>query len=356
MHVNPLDDARRQAEICNACRYCEGFCSVFPALQRQRSLADMDLRHLSNLCVNCRGCYYACQYTAPHEFNLNVPAALAEVRRDTWQQYAFPRVMGDVFHTHGVAIAALSAIAFALLFIIATVIRPDSGVGFYAVMSHTLMVSLFLPASVLPLISIGVSLRRYWRDVGGRRPTLRECAQVFKDTASMRALAAGHGEGCNYEDADRFSHARRIAHQLTALGFLLCLASTSVATLMHYALDWPAPYAWYTAPKLLGITGGVMLSVGTAWLGWLKVQADTALGDANAWGGDMAFVLLLCAVAVTGLALYALGNTALLSPLLAIHLGTVLAFFLAMPYSKMVHAFFRIAAQLRESQIRSTTS
>jgi citrate/tricarballylate utilization protein len=23
-------EARRQMEICNACRYCEGYCAVFP--------------------------------------------------------------------------------------------------------------------------------------------------------------------------------------------------------------------------------------------------------------------------------------------------------------------------------------
>ncbi len=48
---------------------------VFPAITRERAFADGDITQLANLCHNCRGCYYACQYTEPHEFALNLPAA-----------------------------------------------------------------------------------------------------------------------------------------------------------------------------------------------------------------------------------------------------------------------------------------
>ena len=39
MQTDLLREAERQAEICNACRYCEGYCSVFPALHRNRARA-----------------------------------------------------------------------------------------------------------------------------------------------------------------------------------------------------------------------------------------------------------------------------------------------------------------------------
>ncbi|MCP3883415.1 MAG: 4Fe-4S ferredoxin, partial [Sulfitobacter sp.] len=97
MQIDLLQEARRQAEICNACRYCEGYCSVFPALQAERAFSDGDLTQLANLCHNCRGCYYACQYTAPHEFELNLPQALADVRQDSWEEFAFPRAAGKAF-------------------------------------------------------------------------------------------------------------------------------------------------------------------------------------------------------------------------------------------------------------------
>ena len=30
-------EVTRVMQICNACRYCEGFCAVFPAMTRRRS-------------------------------------------------------------------------------------------------------------------------------------------------------------------------------------------------------------------------------------------------------------------------------------------------------------------------------
>ena len=33
-----LAEAARQVEICNACRYCEGYCAVFPAMFKERGM------------------------------------------------------------------------------------------------------------------------------------------------------------------------------------------------------------------------------------------------------------------------------------------------------------------------------
>ncbi|MFC1665752.1 tricarballylate utilization protein TcuB, partial [Pseudomonadota bacterium] len=43
-------EARRVMSICNACRYCEGFCAVFPAMEQRREFSEQDLDYLSNLC------------------------------------------------------------------------------------------------------------------------------------------------------------------------------------------------------------------------------------------------------------------------------------------------------------------
>ena len=80
---SPREEARRIMQICNACRYCEGFCSVFPAMTKHRHFSDQTLDYLANLCHNCRGCYYACQYAEPHEFNVNVPKTFNDLRRDS---------------------------------------------------------------------------------------------------------------------------------------------------------------------------------------------------------------------------------------------------------------------------------
>ena len=73
-------EVARQLQICNACRYCEGFCAVFPAMTRRLEFGKADIHYLANLCHNCGACYHACQYAPPHEFAVNVPQSMAQVR------------------------------------------------------------------------------------------------------------------------------------------------------------------------------------------------------------------------------------------------------------------------------------
>ncbi|WP_136634762.1 tricarballylate utilization 4Fe-4S protein TcuB [Pseudooceanicola onchidii] len=350
MQTDLLQEARRQAEICNACRYCEGYCSVFPALHAERAFSDGNLTQLANLCHNCRGCYYACQYTAPHEFDLNLPQALANVRQDSWEDLAFPRAAGRAFQKNGVLIAVATVIGFALLFWAARALAASGGDGFYAVLSHNAMVAIFLPAFLFPLLSIAISLRRYWRRIGAGPLRLAHLHAALKSASSMRNLSGGHGDGCNFEDEDRFTHARRAVHQAVMYGFLLCFASTSVATVMHYVFDMPAPYGLLSLPKLLGLSGGVLLTLGCVEMIRLKLKSDMALGAQGARGGEMGFVGLLGFVGFSGLLLYALGQTAVMPTLLVIHLGAVLAFFLLTPFTKMAHGFYRLAALAADAQ------
>ncbi|MDV7145608.1 tricarballylate utilization 4Fe-4S protein TcuB [Tropicimonas sp. TH_r6] len=357
MPLELIQEARRQAEICNACRYCEGYCSVFPALHQERSFTDGTITQLANLCHNCRGCYYACQYTAPHEFDLNLPKALAELRRESWEDHAWPAPLARKFHTNGALIAAALVIGFALLFLAMRAIGSAAGgEGFYAVLSHNAMVAIFAPAFLFPLASLAVSLRRFWKTIDGAPIRVGDLVGAFGMVAKMKDLAAGHGDGCNFEEEDRFSHARRYAHQLVMYGFLLCFAATGAGTILHYLFGIHAPYGYFSLPKLLGIPGGLMLAAGTGWMARLKLKADRHVGDQSAWGGEMGFILLLCFVAASGLALYVFGSTGLMPGLLALHLGSVLSFFLLTPFTKMAHGFYRLAALFRDVQRKRQAS
>ncbi len=349
MSPDCIAEARRQLEICNACRYCEGYCSLFPAVHRRRVFDDATIAHLANLCHNCRGCYYACQYTEPHEFALNVPAVLADVRQQSWQHFAIPAGLARAFHRSGVAIAIATIVGLALLIFAIDRLGSWQGDDFYAVLSHDAMIALFIPAFVLPLALLAESLRRYWRNGNDQPFRMADLGAALHSTARLEDLSGGHGEGCNFEDADRYSNLRRYLHQATLYGFLLCFAATSVATVMHYFLDSPAPYPLWSAPKLLGTSGGILLCIGTAGLAALKLRADSALGAKSVRSGEMGFVLLLFVVSASGLALYWLGDTAAMPALLALHLGSVLAFFLLLPYTKMVHGFYRLAALARDA-------
>ena len=347
-----FSEARRQVEICNACRYCEGYCAVFPAITRQTAFADGDLTQLANLCHNCRGCYYACQYIPPHEFAVNIPRVLSDIRVDSWRRFAWPTGFAGAFQRSGTMIALALVVALALMFW-AVAALPGEGEGFYAWIGHGAMVAIFAPAFLFPILALGIGLRRYWREVGGHGLTWTDLRDAAASTARLSNLSGGQGQGCNFEREERYTDARRHAHQAAMWGFLLCFASTSSGTLYHYLLDWPAPYPWWTLPKLLGVPGGVLLVLGAAGLGWLKTKADPELGSPATWGGDMAFVVLLGLTGLTGLVLYAATGTVAVGALLAIHLATVLALFLLTPYSKMAHGAYRFAALVRDAQVKS---
>ncbi len=352
MQAETIAEARRQIEICNACRYCEGYCAVFPAIARQRSFSDGDVTQLANLCHNCRGCHYACQYAEPHVFAVNLPAILAEARQESWRDHAWPAGFARAFERSGTAIAVSLVISLAAFIWVARSLAPAGGVGFYAVISHATMVAIFLPAFLLPLAAVAVSLRRYWSAVGGTALDWRDLARAGHSAGRLDNLSGGQGQGCNFEKEDRFTNARRWLHQAVLAGFLLCFASTSAGTILHYGFDSPAPYGPLSLPKLFGVPGGLLLCIGTLGLALLKLKADQALGLARAWGGEMAFVMLLFLVSASGLALYAATGTAAVPALLVLHLAAVLTFFVLTPYSKMAHGFYRFAALVREAQSR----
>ena len=111
MPVDALGEARRQSEICNACRYCEGYCDVFPAMFREQAFSDADLTQLANLCHNCTACYYDCQYAAPHEFDINVPSSMAALRAETYARYAWPGSLARLFERNGLAVSLITAVS-----------------------------------------------------------------------------------------------------------------------------------------------------------------------------------------------------------------------------------------------------
>ena len=130
--------ARRFVEICNACRYCEGYCAVFPAIELRRQFTSGDLSYLANLCHDCRGCYYSCQYAPPHEFALNLPRVLAELRLETYERYAWPRPLAALFRRNGIAVSILTFLSIAFFLWLAkpessSATAPAGPGGFYAV-------------------------------------------------------------------------------------------------------------------------------------------------------------------------------------------------------------------------------
>jgi citrate/tricarballylate utilization protein len=356
-----LEEADRLMTVCNSCRYCEGLCAVFPAMEMRRSFSDGDLNYLANLCHACGACYTDCQFSPPHEFDVNVPRTLAIARADSWAAYAWPRAFSGLFARNGVAVSLICAFSVAA-FIYGFVAFADSKVllgvhtgpgAFYAVMPHNVMAALFGLAFLYAIIALWMGLRAFWRDIGEPFGTLTDPPslwQAMKDAARLRYLDGG-GVGCFNED-ERPTDRRRFYHHFTLYGFMLCFASTSVATLYHYLLAREAPYAWWDLPVVLGTLGGVGLVIGPAGLLFEKSKRDTALVDEQRTSMEVAFIVMLLMTGITGLVLLLWRDTAAMGPLLALHLGVVFSLFITLPYGKFVHGLYRYAALVRYARER----
>ncbi len=350
-------EVARVLQICNACRYCEGFCAVFPAMTRRLEFPKADAHYLANLCHNCGACLHACQYAPPHEFAVNVPQALARVRLHTYAQYAWPPGAGRLYQRNGLVLALAVWAGLAFFLVLAMVLKGSlgdargGGGGFYAIFPHGLMVGLFAPIFAFALLALGLGLGRFWHDADPGAATAPAVQEATVNVLKLKYLDGGHGEGCNNAD-DRWSQARRHAHHATFYGFLMCFAATSVATVYHYVFGWVAPYGWTSLPKLLGTLGGIGLIVGPLGLAWLNLKRDPRQGDAAQKPLDLGFIALLLGISASGL-LLALTRFPLLAAgmplLLCLHLGAVMALFLTMPYSKFAHGFYRGAALLKWS-------
>lgn len=366
-------EASRVLGICNACRYCEGFCPVFPAMARRLSFEPQTLHYLANLCHNCGACLHACQYAPPHEFGVQLPQALARMRAHSYAHYAWPGALARLYQHNGLVLALALAFGLATFLLLALALNGSLWPGplagnFYAVFPHGLLVSVFGSVFGLALLALGVAARRFWREqktalaqtqlgATGAVPTpmptllptpafklsLAEAKETAWAALRLQHLDGGHGQGCAETD-DRPSLWRRRFHHATFYGFMLCLGSTSVATLYHYWLGWPAPYPLTSLPVLLGTVGGLGLLVGPLGLAYLHSRRPAGHTDPQQAPMDLGFIALLALTSASGLALLYWRDSAAMAVLLALHLGIVMALFLTLPYSKFTHGLYRSLA------------
>jgi citrate/tricarballylate utilization protein len=362
---NPLAglfaEAERQLTICNACRYCEGYCAVFPALERRRELTQGDIAHLADLCHDCRACYTACMYAPPHQFAVNPPAILSAVRRRGYDTYVpqprWPFGAGRPAGRRGaITVAALTAVVLLALLIVGVGGGAAAGAtgSPYLVLAYpALLLAVGMPA----LWSVAVmtwAARRYWRDTSGRgltKPTVLLAAT--RQAVTLRNLRGG-GADCAYP-GDEPSGARRRLHALVAWGFVACAGSTIAAAVSQDVAGDPPPYPVLSAPVLLGIAGGAGLIAGCAGLLMLRHQAagadqaDEAREDPALARRGYALLAGLLVLAVTGLLALTLRDTPAFGPVLVIHLAAVVACFAVAPYTKFMHVIYRFLALVHDN-------
>jgi citrate/tricarballylate utilization protein len=358
-----LDDlfaeAERQLNICNSCRYCEGYCAVFPALERRTLLGTGDITQLANLCHDCRACFRACMYAPPHEFAVDPPRILSAVRLASYDRYLPPlpwpggsrpgwsRGWPARWSAFVVVAAALLVLAAATEGL-GALLRHS---GPYQVISYpALLVLVLLPTGW----SVAVLLRGfawYWRDVHGPLRGLFDARAVGTALAAAARLQnmRGGGEEC-YAAGDDPSPARRRLHGAVAWGFAACFAATVSAAFLQDVLGRPPPYPLLSVPVVLGTAGGLSMLAGCAGLIALRRRGGPSAQRVIEQGvADYGLLFGLGLLALTGLLTLLLRATPAFGLILVVHLATIVVCFAIAPYTRFVHAGYRFLALVADA-------
>src|SRR5579863_2840951 len=167
MPTDLLREGSHLLTVCNACRYCEGYCAVWKAMERRLVFKETDLNYLANLCHNCGECYYSCQYSPPHEFDINPPKTFAKIRLSSYEQYAWPAPLAQAFRANGLLVSILTAVL--LVGSIAVGSRLSTPVrdgNFYRVVPHAVMAWAFGAVGLFVALALLIAFLRFWRNSG----------------------------------------------------------------------------------------------------------------------------------------------------------------------------------------------
>lgn len=357
-----VDDTRRQMNICNSCRYCEGFCAVFPALSRRAVLSAGDISQLANLCHDCRACYDACMYTAPHEFDLNIPVALTAARLQSYRSYVWPvrvprllRGWAGVFTGAVLSAALMVGVAAGNAGWTAVVAARDADASPYVLIPYPVLVGLMLAAVAYSVVIGAFAARSYWKDTAGSSVKVgaRAVLDAVWAAATLRHMRGGGGE-CYYPEDDRPSPVRRHLHMTMVGGFALCIVSTVAAAILQDVFGTQPPYPWLSLPVITGTIGGIGLLVGSTGLLLLKARSSQVTGVSQMTMKDYGLLTALTFLALSGLAVLLTRSTAAFGCVLLIHLSAVILAFASAPYSKFIHVVFRFAALVRDNAERAS--
>ena len=235
-----LAEGERLMTICNACRYCEGYCAGISGDGKAYHVFPPAISAISRIfATTVPNATTPCQYAPPHEFAVNVPQVFAKIRADSYRRYAWPTPLAKRFD-QGKWILWLVALAVLWLSV-----SHFSGSVFYDVIPHERMVAIFLIVSLFILTAHIAGFLKFWSDTGESLARFLQPTALWKAVRDVLALAnlSSHGAGCTYPN-ERHSQSRRVFHHFTFYGFMLCFASTTVAAIDHM-LGFVAPHPYY---------------------------------------------------------------------------------------------------------------
>lgn len=265
-----MTDGKRQMQVCNSCRYCEGYCAVWHAIEHRREFTDKDMVYLANLCHDCRECFFACPFATPHEFGINPPKLFSGIREESYKKYAIASPLGKLNFWVVTVIALVVLVLFAsVTHGFSAIFHRHLGTGaFYQVLSESMLTVIFMILGLWMVVSWITGAARYWRDIKSpksEKVQLVDVKEAIAYAAKLKYLDKGSVE-------EKLPASRKWLHHFVFYGFLLDLASTTLGAIYSHVLNIQAPYPVYNPVVILGVLGGIGIIIGAGGLIYVKTK------------------------------------------------------------------------------------
>ncbi len=359
-----LDETGPTAKRCFQCGTCSTTCDLAPATdpfprkemawatwgRRDRLMADPDVW----LCHQCNDCSTRCPRDGrPGD-------VLAAVRREQILHYAYPRLLARWLRRPAY-LPLLLAIPATLLtgaLLLKDPLADSLGLSrftehritysFSSELPHWLINSFFGFFSLVVLVVVVLQVSRFWRAMKTSVSPERLASPARGLGASVLAAA---GTMLFHESFRNCTTARSRypSHMLVFFGFLsLCVVTLWVITSRHNPVirgEFVYPFPFFSPWKVLANLGGLAIVTGCLLMirDRLK-QTREAIGSTYF---DWSLVLLLVFVVLTGFGSEIM-HFARMEPhrhtVYFLHLVLVFALLMYLPYSKLAHVAYRMAA------------
>ncbi len=323
---------------------------------RDRIMSDVDLW----LCHECHDCTERCPRGArPGD-------VMAALRRECVVHFSVPRFLGRAATRPAHLVWFISGSVALLL--AATVIwdrtevsvsqlansGPRIVIPFCVALPHSLLIALFGSVLLFDCLVLGAALTRFWRALRAaqcRTPTETQAATGSTGIGATLRRVIWHRDfaRCTDQAPRRFSHTL-VALSMLGLGWVDFWVVTARYNPLRTGLVYPLGF--FDPWKLLANLAGVGLTIGCVMMMRDRLRRGTRAGRRSRPTGtysDWLLLMLLMAVVLTGFITQALHLARLDSErswAYALHLVTVLTFFVLLPYSKLAHVGFRTVAMV----------
>jgi quinone-modifying oxidoreductase subunit QmoC len=353
---------------CFQCATCSVVCELsgaqkpFPRKEmiwaqwglKDRLLADPDIW----LCHECNDCSLRCPRGArPGD-------VMAAIRREAIVHYSVPRWLGRWVNRPG-SLPLLLLIPCILLGLMVWVRAPLEKyfaasstpnhivISYWSQLPQWLLIGFFAPFVLLDAVAMAWGVMRFWRDL---KACDREAGRTGRTQSLMASVRSALRRIILHEDFDLCTaeRSRMNSHRLVLFGFLgLLVVDLWVLTARFNPLlgdGFAYPFNFWSPWKILANLAGGALLIGCARMVRDRMPGTgrTGTGFAGTWF-DWTFLGLAVAAVLTGFGCEVL-HYARVDPLryamYVIHLATVFALLVLLPYSKFAHMIYRATAMV----------